>query len=80
MSRFSKSNFVRIIKEIEKMERNDENIWVPVGILEYMYDDDLGLIDRYFLTPLESRNVNILWQNILLNLRKILTSNKNFII
>lgn len=72
MSRFSKSNFIRIIREIEEMERNGENIWVPVGILEYMYDDNIGYIDQYFHTPLESRNVNILWQNILLNLNKIL--------
>ncbi len=73
MSRFTKSNFFLIIREIEEMENRNENIWVPIGILEYMYDDDVGLINRYFLTPLESRNVNLLWQNILLNLNKILT-------
>lgn len=55
------------------MENRNENIWVPIGILEYMYDDDVGLINQYFLTPLESRNINVLWQNVLLNLKKILT-------
>lgn len=73
MSRFTKSNFFLIIREIEEMESRNENIWVPIGILEYMYDDDLGLINKYFLTSLESRNINILWQNILLNLKKVLT-------
>lgn len=73
MSRFTKSNFFLIIREIEEMENRNENIWVPIGILEYMYDDDFGLINKYFLTPSESRNINILWQNILLNLNKILT-------
>ena len=73
MSRFTKSNFFLIIREIEEMENRNENIWVPIGILEYMYDDDVGLINQYFLTPLKSRNINILWQNVLLNLKKILT-------
>lgn len=73
MSRFTKSNFLLIIKEIEKMESRNENIWVPIGILEYMYDDDIGLIDQYFSTPVEFRNAIILWNKILANLNKILT-------
>ena len=42
MSKFHKTNFKKIISEIEKMELEDQNIWVPIGILEYMYDDDYG--------------------------------------
>lgn len=42
MSRFSKGNFITVIREIEAMEQNDENIWVPIGILEMMYEDDCG--------------------------------------
>ena len=42
MSKFSKGNFTIVIQEIEEMERNGENIWVPIGILEIMYDDDYG--------------------------------------
>jgi len=48
MSKFDKKNFLRIIKEIELMWYNDENIWVPIGILEFMYDDNAGWIDKYF--------------------------------
>lgn len=48
MSQFSKDNFCRIIQEIENMEQTSQNIWVPIGILERMYDDDIGYIDFYF--------------------------------
>lgn len=54
MQRFGIVNLERVIKEIEIMERNHENIWVPIGILEYMYDDDYGFLDQYFhLKPSE---------------------------
>lgn len=46
-----------IIKEIEDMEAADQNIWVPIGILEIMYDDYYGHIDNYFHTDKKIRNV-----------------------
>lgn len=48
LARFSKNNFKMIIREIEAMEAADQNIWVPIGILEYMFDDYIGYIDNYF--------------------------------
>jgi hypothetical protein len=36
------------MKEIEKMQAADENIDVPIGILEVMFDDYWGCIDYYF--------------------------------
>lgn len=36
------------MREIEKMQAENENIDVPIGILEVMYDDDFGWIDDYF--------------------------------
>lgn len=69
MSRFSKSNFIKIIREIEEMERNKENIWVPIGLLEVMYEDDYGWIDKYFSTSLETRDsVDMLWYKIQMHL------------
>ena len=43
------------------MEAANENIWVPIGILEMMYDDYSGLIDEYFHTKKEKRNVDRLY-------------------
>lgn len=48
MSKFSKKNFKLILQEIEKMQAADENINIPIGILECMYDDYQGYIDNYF--------------------------------
>ena len=73
VSRFSKSNFICVIKQIEEMEQREENIWVPIGILEYMYDDDVGLIDYYFNQPYEKRDPTILFNNLDLQLRIIKT-------
>lgn len=42
MAKFSKNNFKLIMREIEKMQAENENIDVPIGILEVMYDDDFG--------------------------------------
>lgn len=54
-----------IIREIEKMEASDQNIWVPIGILETMYDDDFGWIDYYFHSPKGLRNnLDFLWETI----------------
>jgi len=61
LAKFSKNNFKMIIHEIEDMEAADENIWVPIGILEMMYDDYSGLIDEYFHTKKEKRNVDRLY-------------------
>lgn len=62
MSRFKKHNFEKIIKEIELIEAEQGNIWLPIGILEIMYDDDCGYIDRYFHThPRNQRNLEQLW-------------------
>ena len=48
MAKFSKNNFKLIMREIEKMAAADQNIDVPIGILEVMYDDNAGWIDDYF--------------------------------
>ena len=64
MSRFSRRNFNLIIREIEYMESKGENIWVPIGILEYMYDDDKGEIDRYFHVEKDKRNLDLLMNEI----------------
>ena len=48
MAKFSKNNFKLIIREIEKMQAADENIDVPIGILEVMYEDYWGYIDNFF--------------------------------
>ena len=61
MAKFSKNNFKMIIHEIEDMEAADQNIWVPIGILEYMFDDYTGCIDNYFHQAKEQRDVNQLW-------------------
>lgn len=58
-NRFSRNNFVRIIREIEYMESKGENIWVPIGILEYMYQDDNMEIDKYFHSPRDKRNLDL---------------------
>lgn len=50
-----------IIHEIEDMEAADQNIWVPIGILEYMFDDHVGYIDNYFHQAKEQRDVDQLW-------------------
>ena len=36
------------MREIEKMQAADENIDVPIGILEVMYNDYWGHIDDFF--------------------------------
>lgn len=50
-----------IIHEIEDMEAADQNIWVPIGILEYMFEDDIGYIDRYFNQDKNKRDMNRLY-------------------
>lgn len=62
--RFNRNNFARIIREIEYMEDKGENIWVPIGILEYMYEDDHMEIDKYFHCPKDKRNLDLLMNEI----------------
>lgn len=64
MSRFNEKNFYQVISLIESMEMRKQNIWIPVGILEVMYDDDIGYIDNYFQTSKFDRNKEKLWQNL----------------
>lgn len=63
MAQFDKNNFKNIISEIEQMETKKENIWVPIGILEYMYNDFKGYIDNYFSIE-SNRDVDQLWDNL----------------
>lgn len=63
--RLSRENFRRIIREIEYMESKEENIWVPIGILEYMYNDNIGYIDEYFHTRKSDRNLDLLMNEII---------------
>lgn len=63
-NKFAMDNFKLIIKEIEKMEAADQNIWVPIGILERMYEDDFGLIDEYFHSEKTDRDCEKLYEMI----------------
>ena len=63
MAQFDKNNFKNIISEIEQMETKKENIWVPIGILEYMYNDFKGYIDNYFSIE-SNRDIDQLWDNL----------------
>lgn len=64
MAKFNKDNFKKVIYNIESMEMHHQNIWIPVGILEYMYDDDIGYIDKYFHTDKFNRNKEKLWEEL----------------
>ena len=64
MARFQKHEFKTIIENLEKAESQDENIWLAIGILEYMYDDDCGYIDAYFHSKFNSRNWALLWDKL----------------
>ena len=59
MAKFSKNNFKLIVREIEKMQAANENIDVPIGILEVMYDDYWGRIDDFFRVEKEITNHDI---------------------
>ena len=56
MAKFSKNNFHMIIDEIQDMEKENQNIWVPAGILERMYDNYID-IDDYFHSDPKDRNI-----------------------
>jgi len=64
MAKFNKKNFFLIIKELEKQEKNNENFWLGVGILEYMYNDNYGWIDYYFHHDPKDRNIDFLWNKL----------------
>lgn len=64
MAKFDKENFRRIILQIEEFEYHKWPIWLSVGILEYMYDDDIGYIDQYFHTPVGERDLQTLINHI----------------
>lgn len=64
MAKFSKNNFRLIIEEIEDSESYGENIWIAVGILEIMYDDYAGILDRYFHLEKKDRDIDKLWDEI----------------
>lgn len=65
MSRFNEENFYQIISAIETMDTPHDQ-GVAIGILEYMYDDDIGLIDQHFFE--HNKKITELWKNL----------NKNF--
>ena len=65
MSKFGKANLNNILNEIEIMEINDENIWVPIGILEMMYDDDKGAFDYYFHKDFLNRDREWLFEQLI---------------
>lgn len=67
MSRFNEENFYQIISAIETMDTPHDQ-GVAIGILEVMYDDDIGYIDNYFQTSKFDRDKEKLWKNL----------NKNF--
>lgn len=48
MSRFNKEQFYQVISNIQDAKKKDENIGLPLGILEFMYDDDAGYLDEFF--------------------------------
>ena len=64
MAKFSKNNFHMIINEIQDMEAKDQNIWVPAGCLEMMYEDDFGWIDYYFHSDPQDRSIEWLWNKL----------------
>ena len=64
MSKFNEQNFYRILTEIEDEEKCNTNFWLSVGILEHMYDDDMGYIQRYFETKEEYRDPQELWNHL----------------
>lgn len=78
MAKFSKNNLFLVIKEIEGMEDAKENIWVPIGILEIMYDDYSGIIDNYFHTEKLKRNFDDLYKQ--LNNHLYVSSHSNYVL
>ena len=64
MSKLTKEQFFSVIYNLEKIEDTD-NIWVAVGILERMYNDDIGYIDNYFHNYWENRDIEDLSKGII---------------
>ena len=53
-----------VINEIQDMEAKDQNIWIPIGCLEAMYEDDFGWIDYFFHSDPQDRNIEWLWNKL----------------
>ena len=53
-----------IINEIQDMEVKGQNIWIPIGCLEMMYEDDFGWIDYYFHSDTQDRKIEWLWNKL----------------
>ena len=64
MSRLNKWEFKQVIENLERDEMKDDNIWVAIGILERMFNDDCGWIDEYFNTSFVARNWENLWDKL----------------
>lgn len=65
MAKFSKNNFKLIMKEIKKMQAANENIDVPIGILEVMFDDYWGCIDYYFHSDNNEDEIDALYDSLI---------------
>ena len=63
MSKLTKEQFKSVIYNLERIENTDD-IWVAIGILERMYDDDIGYIDNFFHNHWECRDIEDLWEKI----------------
>ena len=70
MAKFSKKNFYMIMDKIQEMEAEDQNIWIPIGILEILYEDNSGWIDYFFHSDPQDRNIEWLWNK--LNSKKVM--------
>lgn len=65
MSKLNREEFKKFLYYIESMEFRNEGIWIPIHILERMYDDEKdGYISKYFDTPVTKRDKNILCQQL----------------
>lgn len=64
MAKFSKNNFKLIIREIEDMEAADQNIWIPISLLEIIQEDIYGVINQFFEKPVKERDFNLLWEQL----------------
>ena len=53
-----------VINEIQDMEVEDQNIWIPIGCLEVMYEDNFGWIDYFFHSDPQDRNIDWLWDQL----------------
>ena len=64
MSRFNKEQFNQVIFNMRQAQKNGENIGLPLGILEYMFDDDAGYIDEFFSQNQSPIKLEELWNKL----------------